>query len=281
MDDIQSNEPAADELLAGSDQSEANTEEETPKDAAEKGDDGAADDAEADKSKDDESDDEDDDKPKRKSRNGSDRWRRRAEALEAELQMTRSRLPVQAGSGDVDAAVRAEVGDPPKEAEYPDFLSYERAMIAYEADKRLVTREVRKQFATQAAQEQARMAEAAETYQERIAEAEKAVPGLAAAIAKADIQVRNDIGQLIVESDKGPLLAHHLAKNPAKAAELNAMSPVAAAREIGRLEARLSFPKTQTATKAPSPVSPPKGGAGVLSPSQEIEAYIRRTYGRR
>lgn len=277
MDDNQTPEQAPDEVLVSeANTSEAEAEENTEAEA-EKGDEGTAD-AEADSSEDDES--EDDDQPKRKKKSGLDRLKRRLEALEAENQTLRSRQPV-ADSGNLEAAVRAEIGDPPQEKDYPDYLSYERAMIAFEADKRLVTREIKKQFASQASQQQARQAEVFEAYTDRLEEAEKAVPGLKAAIAKADVQISGTLTQLIVESDKGPLLAHHLAKNPQKAAELNRMSPVAAAREIGRLEARLSFPRTQTATKAPPPVTPLKGAASPSDPQRELQAWLAKTYGRR
>lgn len=279
MDDNQSNVLADLESLAGSDQSEAETEEQVSEEEAKTEDDeGTADEGEADPSDDDEDKDEDE-QPKRKKRSGSERLRRQNEALRAELEAIRSRQPV-ADSGNLEAAVRAEIGDPPKEQDYPDYLSFERAMIAYEADKRLATREVRKQIASQAAQTQARQAEVFEGYSERLEEAEKAVPGLKAAIAKADIQISGTVTQLIVESDKGPLLAHYLATHPQKAAELNSLPPVAAAKEIGRLEARLSLPKPNTATKAPAPVKPVKGSASPSNPEKELEAWIAKKYGR-
>lgn len=277
MDDTQENGLAADELLAGSEQSEANSDENTSEDEANtETDEGAANEGEADSSEDEQ---DEDGQPKRKKRSGVERLRRQNEALRAELDALRSRQPVD--SGDVEKAVLAEIGEPPKEADFNgDFLAFERAMIAYEADKRLVTREIKKTVASQAAQMQARKAEVFEAYDERLNDAEKAIPGLKATIAKADVQIRNDVIDLIVESEKGPLLAHYLAKNPTKAAELNRLPPLAAAKEVGRLEARLSLPKPNSATKAPAPVAPVKGGAAPSDPSRELDGWLKQKYGR-
>jgi hypothetical protein len=274
VDDIQNDGLADDELLAGGEQSEENDEEQDGSDEnsdTETEEEDGADEADSDAS-DDEGDEEE--QPKRKRRTGSERLRRRIEALEAENQSLRSRPQVD--GADLEKAVQAEIGDPPKESDYPDYLAYERAMIAYEADKRAVTREVKRTMEGQAARETARQAEVYEAYDDRLEDAEKAIPGLKATIAKADIQVRNHVVGLIVESEKGPLIAHHLAKNPSKVAELNRMSPLAAAKEIGRLESRLSLPKPKTTTSAPPPVAPIRGSAApAKDPSKMSPAEYR------
>ncbi|MBF9234690.1 hypothetical protein [Microvirga alba] len=278
MDDNLSNEQASNEALVTEEQqSEVTSTEETPKDEADTGteSDGTADDSEADHSEDDQDEDE---QPKRKRPSGVERLKRRNEALEAELAQIRSRPPVD--SGNLDAAIKAEIGEPPKEADYADYLAFEQARTAYETAKLVIKPQIKRALEGQAAQSAARQAEAFEDYSERLESAEKAIPGLKATITKANIQISGTLTQLIVESEKGPLLAHHLAKNPAKAAELNRLPPLKAAMEVARLEHRLSLPKPNTATKAPAPTAPVKGGAGVMSPSQEIDAYISKTYRR-
>jgi hypothetical protein len=274
VDDTQNDGLADEDLLAGGEQSEENEEGQEGSDEnsdTETEDEGTAEEGENDGSDD---DSDEDDQPKRKRRTGSERLRRRIEALETENQSLRSRPAVD--GADLEKAVQAEIGDSPKESDYPDYLAFERAMIAYEADKRAVTREVKRTMASQAASDAARQAEVFEAYDDRLEDAEKALPGLKATIAKADIQVRQHVVGLIVESEKGPLIAHHLAKNPNKAAELNRMSPLAAAREIGRLEARLSLPKPKTTTSAPTPLKPLKGSAApAKDPSKMSNAEYR------
>jgi hypothetical protein len=64
--------------------------------------------------------------------------------------------------------------------------------------------------------------------------------------------------QLVVESEVGAELAYYLGKNPDVAKELAHLSPILAAKEIGRLEERFKQPKSQPKkiTNAPPPISP-------------------------
>jgi hypothetical protein len=88
------------------------------------------------------------------------------------------------------------------------------------------------------------------------------------------------IEELLEIGEKGPLLAYQLAKTPGLAAELNAMSPRDAAREIGRLEAKAALPERKVTTKAPAPLRPVSGGAAAtvslvdLAKSDDAEGYI-------
>ena len=59
----------------------------------------------------------------------------------------------------------------------------------------------------------------------------------------------------ILNSEKSALLQYHLAGNPAKLDELNGLSRLNLAREIGRLEGRLYLPAARTATEASPPLS--------------------------
>jgi hypothetical protein len=73
----------------------------------------------------------------------------------------------------------------------------------------------------------------------------------------------------LLESDLGPQLAYHFAKNPDVLMRLNSMNPTAAAREIGRLEATLgqkpATPAGQTTqTQSKTKVSNTPAPAGTL-----------------
>lgn len=60
------------------------------------------------------------------------------------------------------------------------------------------------------------------------------------------------MAELIRESDVGPQVAYYLASNPQVARELTAMGERAAAREMGRIEAR--FDKSEASTETPKAV---------------------------
>lgn len=86
----------------------------------------------------------------------------------------------------------------------------------------------------------------------------------------------------ILESDVGPEITYYLAKNRDVTAKLMDMSPAAAAKEIGRIEARLSpetkdAPKDRPKSNAPPPIKPLGGStkhvASVDDPNISIEEY--------
>lgn len=72
------------------------------------------------------------------------------------------------------------------------------------------------------------------------------------------------LDQLVIYSEFGPQVAYELGKNIKELDRINALGPVAQAREIGkieaRIEARLSKPKeTKKVSSAPDPISTVKG----------------------
>lgn len=228
--------------------------------------------------------DDEEEKPK-KRRSGVDRLKRERDALRAENEMLRSRAPKADDSASIEAAVRNEIGEPPKEDDFKgDFFAYERALTAYETEKRIVTREVKGRANQAASQTNARVQDLIEDFNERSAEAAAKIPDFVEVVGKATDAthpVSDTVKALILESEKGPLLQYHFAKNASDLRRINALPPMAAAREIGRLEARLSLAKPSTATKAPPPVSAPKGGASPSSQEARMEAYLKRQYGER
>lgn len=91
---------------------------------------------------------------------------------------------------------------------------------------------------------------AAETYNQRVAAAQAAIPDFVDVVGKSDVVMTPALQEALMDSDKGPELVYHLAKNPAEAERLNGLSDRQMNREIGRLEATLG---TTTAKAAPTP----------------------------
>jgi len=75
-----------------------------------------------------------------------------------------------------------------------------------------------------------------------------------------DVKVSSAVQELILGSENGPELMYELAKNREEFARINKLSPLAAAREFGKLEARLAkaseVQKETKTTKAPKPLTP-------------------------
>jgi len=225
------------------------------------------------------SDDNDEgERPQRKREPGSQRLKREVERLRAEVESFRSR-PVLDDGAAIAQGVAQELGEPPKEADFNgDYLAYERALTAYESASLIVKRDVKRQLEAQKSRQTEARNEAFEDHLDRVAEAKRAIPDYEKVLkAAGQVETRQHVEELIIESDKSHLLLYHLAQNPGKVAQLNEMSPVAAARELGRIESRLSLPKPNNVTKAPAPARGISGAAAPsLSADAAIDAYVAK-----
>lgn len=217
-----------------------------------------------------------------KRKSGSAKWRERALRAQRELDEIRQGQTQRAPAAADDDKDLVE----PKEADFPgDYLAYERAQRQYETRKAIrdENRRVEQRNADDVKAREARQRVGA--YNDRVARVRDRIPDFDKVIQSGAVdattgqprQIRDDVVDLVMESDKGPLLAYHLAKNPDKVAALNRMSPRDAAREIGRLEARIRGPQTKKVTNAPAPKAPLRGGGGKSEKDlaeQSVEDYF-------
>lgn len=119
------------------------------------------------------------------------------------------------------------------------------------------------------------------TWQERAADVRAKIADFDDVVGQADTPAARHVQETLLESDKGPELLYHLAKNPDVLLRLNTMSERQAARELGKIEALLAA-TTVTApaklTQAPKPasVSQPIGSAATSKdPSKmSVEEYM-------
>jgi len=224
-----------------------------------------------------------DDKPKKRS--GLSRMKDRIAELTAENERLKAVAPKSANPSDVSAMIEAEIGAAPKESDYSDYLAYDRAATAYELDKRQTEREISKRLQAVEASEKTLAETTVAVFRERADQFAKATPDFIKTMQEAAQRNASNqehaIDTLVLQSEKGPELAYYLAKNPSVEAELRRLSPLQAAKEIGRLEDRVSLPSPKTQSKAPPPVSKVTGGATPPADPQlaEINAFIKRTYG--
>jgi hypothetical protein len=216
---------------------------------------------------------EDDEKAKREPR--SRRMKRQLEALRAENEALRASQEAARQDAKADAQPKFETFN-------GDYDAYEAARIAWAARAAL-----REQQAVLDRQRETRVqnetqAEVLREFQGQQTEARKALPDFDQVLAQGTAPVARHVGELIIESDKAALLQYHLAQRPELLHELNQLQPRDAARRIGRLEARLSLPKPQTATKAPPPPkTEPRGGATPRSQEADLDAWITSKYGKK
>jgi hypothetical protein len=130
-----------------------------------------------------------------------------------------------------------------------DESKYQAAIVEYA--KAEARKEVQQTLRTE--REQSQRQAKTESFKTREAEYAKGVDDYVDAVYDPNTPISQTMAEVIADSDLGPQLAYHLAKNRAEAQAIYGMSPVAAARELGRLEAKLSVPKPPPVSKAPPP----------------------------
>ena len=107
------------------------------------------------------------------------------------------------------------------------------------------------------------------TYAERLETARQRYSDYDDVVETADVTVNDDVTGAILDSEVGPEIVYYLAQHPDEAVQLNAMrSPVALGRALGKIEAKLLPPSSETDTSQESPPSsePPSRAPEPITP---------------
>ena len=156
------------------------------------------------------------------------------------------------------------VDQEPQPSQFSDAFEYAKALAEFSTERALAERD--RQVAQ--AKEQEAQQKIIQSWAQKVQEAKAELPDFDDLVASSDVVVNNVVRDAILESDVGPKILYHLAENNDLAKKIASLSPNAALREIGRLEARFEAkPETkQTAplvrSKAPAPIQPIRGGQG-------------------
>ena len=175
---------------------------------------------------------------------------------------------------------KAEAGKPDP-SKFDTHAAYVEALTDWKTDQKLSERDQKdEQKKAQTAQ-----AKLVETYVERKNDfAEKAKDFYEVVSEVDDIQMSSAFREIILSSENGPELAYELAKNREEYARVNKLPPLAAAREMGKLEAKLSKPsetktkETKTASSAPKPIAPVGGGGKASAPPKTLEEAAKHSF---
>lgn len=178
--------------------------------------------------------------------------RARAERkLQRELQAVEARFNEKLEASKV--APQAIEGEPKLE-DFETFDLYARALARYEVKQELKAEREQKAVESenlsrkQVMDEHAKREDKART---QFADYDDVVGN----IADVDFTVNPDIGRTILTSDISPQLIYYFGKDIDELERINNLSPLAAAREIGKIEAKILSKPIQTSS-APSPISP-------------------------
>jgi len=152
----------------------------------------------------------------------------------------------------------------PQPSQFSDAFEYAKALAEYSTEKALAERD--RQVAQ--AREQEAHQKIIQSWAQKVQDAKAELPDFDDLVASSDVVVNNAVRDAILESDVGPRILYHLAENNDLAKRIASLSPNAALREIGRLEAKFEVKADtkQTAplvrSKAPAPIQPIRGGQG-------------------
>jgi hypothetical protein len=181
----------------------------------------------------------------------------------------------------------------PKANDYQDYEQFLRDTAKFEAQKIAEERSTAdRQQAWEYQQRQAQEAQRAQAViqyqqmvQSKLSEAVKKYPDFVETVSSPELPGLQGTPAFnaILESDVGAEVMIALAKNPAKAHQIVALSPIAQVREIGRLEAQIQTGKTVSAAPPPPSSVDAKSGSATKAPERMTpdEYYRHITKGRK
>jgi hypothetical protein len=224
------------------------------------------------------------DEEEKKKLSGAQRAKLREQRLRDELSAREREIEELRRSTPAKTASESEEKAPKEEDYNGDWFAWQRALTAHEAGK--AAREaIQGEFKTrEQSQHEAKQAEVVrerrEAHLERVEAAREVIADFDQVMSTMKgVNVRNDVIDEIMSSEKSDLISYHLAKNPNELEALNAMNSRELARAMGRLEATLKLPEAKKQTSAPPPLSRTKGGASPSSHEADLQAWLKKKYG--
>lgn len=166
--------------------------------------------------------------------------------------------------GVAQSAQPSAKADAPKRPDAKDFQSpdeYVEALAEWKAGQLIESTLQKRDAEVKQTQAKTERESKANAWAERVAKFAESTPDFAEVLDSAETQIPGHVLEALLESNKGPELAYHLAKHPADAERIGRMSERQAYLELGKLEASLK-PALKSVTKAPAPITPVKSGGG-------------------
>jgi hypothetical protein len=225
-----------------------------------------------------------DDKPKKKGgfQKRIDKLNARVTEKERELEYWKQealKKPNANPAQKVEANLKSTDGKP-EPAKFDSHSDYVEALTDWKIDQKAKDRE------TKQAQDKVKSEHenVLKTYQDRVKAFSEKTKDFNDVLAEADdIQVSPTVQQLIVESEHGPEILYELAKNREEVERLNKLSPLSAAREMGKIESRFSSNssdkkvETKKITNAPKPLETVGGGGKGSTPKSIFDSNLSQS----
>jgi hypothetical protein len=224
----------------------------------------------------------------------------RADALAQEVEDLRRRMEAREAPPQQPVAPQAQEGDQevsqeaspetssetaqdgkPKEDDFETYTAYQEALVQWTVSKRLEANEVNQRERIAREQQQRAQHELVAAHHARIDEFREANPNFDAIVeAGKDLPLTRPMQDAVLNSDAGPALMFYLCQNPEECDQLAQMHPMAAIKEMGKLEARLETAQStgpvsmaKPITRAPRPIKPVGGGVTTSSVPMDQMSY--------
>lgn len=173
-------------------------------------------------------------------------------AKEQEIERLRSELAAKSQEAAKPVKDKPKLDDFDSQAEFLEALTDWKLQQVKEESKKEIEQEKQK---TQAQLK-------AESYNAKLAKAKEELPDYDEVLEDftdehGDVEISGALTALLSDSQVGPKVLYELMKNKDEFDRLNSLSPLAAAKEFGKLEAKLTPEKKQelkTKTNAPAPL---------------------------
>lgn len=150
---------------------------------------------------------------------------------------------------------------PPTEDEFNgDYDAYDAAKIGYHAKRAAIEALDAQEQIKEQSRQQKQAEEIQSNWQKQVAEARTRYENFDIVFAD-DVPITTEVANIIMRTEKGADIAHHLATHKDYARAIAQLDPVSMAVEIGRIEAQLDKPSQKKATSAPAPIAPLDGRA--------------------
>ena len=209
-------------------------------------------------------------KQREEARKEAQRERETRENLERELAALRQQSAPPARTPDAK----------PQPSQFSDAFEYAEALAEWSTEQALVKRD-QEERDRRADQERQKIIS---SWSQKVATAKAEMPDFDDMVASSDVVVPDHVRDAILESDAGPRILYELAENAELAKKITGMSPNAALREIGKLEARFES-KTETKqsnpvgkSKAPPPINPIRASGNAMGVQVDANGAFHGTY---
>jgi len=154
---------------------------------------------------------------------------------------------------------QVKVNERPREEDFSDYGSFLEELADWKADEKISQRENEKIQADIQKSQQAEMSRQSERRTVLMETGEAKYEDFEDVVNASKLRIAEPAYLAILESDISADLVYHLAKDSVEAERIASLSPYAQAKEIGKIEDKLSAKQPIKKSDAPKPISPVSG----------------------